>query len=113
MASTVFQIIVKNWPRDPLRLQTLFFQVHEQAPRPRCTYLQATASAADLSSTRCFDDMMLGRLANGIVAWIFKPLRDPSWLNFHSIDFRAFFKNFDHDAKHPQGRPAALIETFA
>ena len=30
--------------------------------------LQATASAADLSSTRCFDDKMLERFADAIVA---------------------------------------------
>ena len=33
----------------------------------RSSYLQATASAADLSSPRCFDDKMLERFADAIV----------------------------------------------
>ena len=36
-------------------------------------YLQATASAADLSSPRCFDDKMLERFADAIVALEIKP----------------------------------------
>ena len=41
-------------------------------PDATLIYLQATASAANLSSPRCFDDKMLERFADAIVALVFK-----------------------------------------
>ena len=46
--------------------------------------LQATASAADLSSPRCFDDKMLERFADAIVAL---EIRDG---DFACLDFHRF-----------------------
>ena len=52
--------------------------------------VKATASPTDLSSTRCFDDMMLRCLANGFVACFFKPLCGPSLSAWIFTDFQGF-----------------------
>ena len=99
---------------------------------------QATASAADLSSTRCFDDRMLERFADAIVAlgiidsnfaclsaWIFEGDALETFARFQagflsSKDYHRFLSIFIDFHGFPsmsvyigKSQPAAPIETFA